>query len=171
MAGPDYKHLRKFAWVIYGGGLILLALVFVPSLAPVIKGARRWIVIGGQSLQPSEFVKLALIIALARYCEINQSHMRSLFKGFLIPGLMIVAVLGLLLPEPDWGTTVLLACVGGMMLLVAGLRPLYFWPSAFAGLAALVVGVMHNSVRSTRVMAWLILNSTRTTRDIRPIRR
>ncbi|MBL9166864.1 MAG: putative lipid II flippase FtsW [Verrucomicrobiales bacterium] len=155
MAGPDYKHLRKFSWVIYGGGLILLALVFVPGLAPVIKGARRWIVIGGQSLQPSEFVKLALIIALARYCEINQSQMRTFSRGFLLPGLLIGAVLALLLPEPDWGTTVLLACVGGMMLLVAGLRPIFFWPAAVGGLAALVVAVMHNSVRSTRVLAWL----------------
>lgn len=155
MAGPDYKHLRKIAWVIYLAGLVLLALVFVPSLAPVIKGARRWIMLGGQSLQPSEFAKLALIIGLARYCEVNQSYMRTFGRGFILPGLIIGGVLALLLPEPDWGTTVLLACVGGMMLLVAGLRPIFFWPAAVGGLAVLVIGIMHNSVRSTRVMAWL----------------
>lgn len=62
MAGPDYKHLRKFSWVIYGGGLILLALVFVPGLAPVIKGGTpvdrdRW-----------------AIAATFRVCEAGSHH-------------------------------------------------------------------------------------------------
>lgn len=155
MAWPDYRWMSRFGWVIYAAGLVLLALVFVPGMAPVIKGARRWVILGGQSLQPSEFAKLALIVGLAKYGEFNQVHMRSFWKGLAIPGLIVGAMLGLIFPEPDWGTTVLLACVSGVMLLVAGLRPLFFWPVVAAGFGALVVGVMHNSVRSTRVMAWL----------------
>ncbi|MBI1841462.1 MAG: putative lipid II flippase FtsW [Verrucomicrobia bacterium] len=155
MALPDYKWLGRFAWVIYGGAIVLLALVFVPGLAPEIKGARRWIFLGGQSLQPSEFAKLALIIALARYGDKNHVHMRSFWRGVVAPGALVVAMLGLIFPEPDWGTTVLLACVSGVMLMVAGLRPVFFWPAVAAGFSALVIGIMHNSVRSTRVLAWL----------------
>ncbi len=155
IAWPDYRWMSRFGWVIYGGGLLLVALVFVPGLAPEIKGARRWVILGGQSLQPSEFAKLALIIGLAKYGELNQVHMRTFWKGLIIPGLIVGAMLGLIFPEPDWGTTVLLACVSGVMLLVAGLRPVFFWPVVAAGFGALVVGVMHNSVRSTRVLAWL----------------
>lgn len=154
-AGPDYRWLRRYAWVIYGGGLLLLASVFIPGLSHEIKGARRWVFLGGQSLQPSEFAKLALIIAVARYGEISQGQMHRFGRGVLVPALLVGTFLGLLFPEPDWGTTVLLACVSGVMLLVAGLRPLFFWPAVVAGFSALVVGVMHNSVRSTRVMAWL----------------
>ena len=155
MALPDYRWLGRFAWVIYGGAILLLALVFVPGFAPEIKGARRWIFIGGQSLQPSEFAKLALIIALARYGELNQLHMRSFWRGVVAPGALVLVMLGLIFPEPDWGTTVLLASVSGVMLMVAGLRPVYFWPAVVGGFGALVVGIMHNSVRSTRVLAWL----------------
>jgi cell division protein FtsW len=152
VAWPDYKWLGRFSWVIYAVALVLLALVF---LHPKIKGAQRWIHWHHLSLQPSEFAKLALIIVLARYGELNQGQMRTFLRGVVLPGLIIAPMLGLILREPDWGTTVLLACVSGSMLLVAGLRPIYFWPAVCAGFSALVIGVMHNSVRSTRVMAWL----------------
>ena len=154
-AGPDYQWLRKFAWVIYLLAAASLVLVFIPSFSHEINGARRWISKFGLSVQPSEFAKLALIIALARYCELNQAHMRQFGRGAVLPGMIVLGMLALIFPEPDWGTTVLLCCVSGVMLMVAGLRPVYFWPTVVLGCAMLVFGVMHNSVRSTRVMAWL----------------
>ena len=154
-AVPDYGWLRRFSWPIYAIALILLSLVFVSGFATEINGARRWLSFHGQSFQPSEFAKLALIIAVARYAELNQSRMRTFSWGVLVPGILIGSVLGLVFPEPDWGTTVLLACVSGVMLLVAGMRPIFFWPAAVAGFSALAFGVLHNSVRSSRIMAWL----------------
>ena len=155
MAGPDYQWLRKVTWVIYAFTAITLILVFVPGYSHEINGARRWISKFGFSVQPSEFAKLALIIALARYCELNQSKMRQFVRGAVFPGMIVVGMIGLIFPEPDWGTTVLLAGVSGVMLMVAGLRPIFFWPAVVLGCGLLVFGVTHNSVRSTRVMAWL----------------
>ncbi|MBM3847645.1 MAG: putative lipid II flippase FtsW [Verrucomicrobia bacterium] len=155
VAIPTYEWLRPLGWPVYAVALILLACVFIPGLTHEIKGARRWIFIGGQSFQPSEFAKLALIIALAKYGEANHSRMGSFMHGALIPALIIGGILGLIFPEPDWGTTALLAAVSGVMLLVAGSRPAFFFPAMLAGTAAFIVAIMNNSVRSTRIMAWL----------------
>src|SRR3990170_5871694 len=65
IAAVDYRHYERHGWVVYGAGIVLLILVFL--LGREIRGSQRWIPIGSFSLQPSEVMKLALIIALAKY--------------------------------------------------------------------------------------------------------
>ena len=155
LAIPDYRLLGRFAWVIYGGGVVLLALVFAPGLSHKTNGAYRWIVKGHLSLQPSEFAKLALIVALAHYSALNQGRMRTFLHGVMIPAAIVAGILGLVFIEPDWGTTILLTSVSGVMLLVAGMRPVYFWPVLLLGIALLVYGIWFDSVRHDRLVAWL----------------
>jgi cell division protein FtsW len=151
----DYALLKKLAWPIFIGTLILLGLVFVPHLGHASHGAHRWITKFGFTLQPSEFAKIALIITLAWYCDRSQRKMDTFKRGVIFPGLIIAMALGLIFIEPDRGTTILLAAVSGMMLLVAGVRLQHLLLPALGGVAALAVSILHDPMRRNRIAAWL----------------
>lgn len=151
----DYRHLRKVAWPLYALAILLLVLVLIPGIGKAAWGARRWFVIQGQSFQPSEVAKLAVIVLLAYYGERHQRHMPTWRRGLLIPGFLISLVLGLTFLEPDWGTTLLLASVSGVMLLVAGVRWLHLAPIGLAGVAAFMFALIHNPTRLNRILSWL----------------
>jgi len=155
MAVLDYALLKKFAWPVFIGSLVLATLVFVPHIGINLNGAHRWIRLPGATFQPSEIVKITLIIVLAWYGDRWQRKMNTLKRGILIPGIIIAAALGLIFIEPDRGTTILLAAVGGTMLMLAGVRWLHVIPPVLAAGAALAYSLTHDSMRSTRIMAWL----------------
>jgi cell division protein FtsW len=151
----DYRLLRKFAWPVFLLGVLLLALVLEFG---VVRGrARRWFSYGGVSFQPSEFAKLALIVILAWYGERYQRQMHTWWRGIVLPGLLIVPVLLLVFVEPDRGTTILLAAVGGALLLIAGVRWKYFVPPIVLGVLALGVSLWHDPMRIKRIFGWLYL--------------
>jgi cell division protein FtsW len=151
----DYRWLKKAAWPCLALALVFLLLVFVPHLGIRANGASRWIHYGPIRFQPSEFAKLALLFVLAWYCERYQRQMQTWKRGILIPGLLIAMVLGLVFVEPDRGCTVLLACVSGAMLLVAGVQLKFIVPPVFLGLVGLGVSLLHDPMRIRRILAWL----------------
>jgi cell division protein FtsW len=160
-ASNDYHLLKKFAWPIFIFGILMLVLVLVPQIGRKINGARRWFSYGGVSFQPSEFAKIALIIILAWYGERCQRHMDTWFKGILLPGILISLVLGLIFIEPDRGTTILLAAVGGAILLVAGVKLKYVVPPFVAGAIALGISLYHDPVRAKRIFSWINLEENK----------
>ncbi|MDR3457637.1 MAG: putative lipid II flippase FtsW [Verrucomicrobiae bacterium] len=155
MAAVDYEILKKFAWPVFGATLLLAAMVFIPHLGMKINGARRWIHIPVASFQPSEIVKIGLIIMLAWYVDHSQRKMNTFVRGIIYPGLIIGLALGLIFIEPDRGTTILLAGVTGTMLFLAGVRWLHLIPVGVAGVAALAFSIAHDGMRSGRISAWL----------------
>ena len=155
MAALDYQMLKRFAWPLFIGSLLLAVLVFAPKIGINLNGAHRWIRVKSVTCQPSEFVKIALIIVLAWYGDRFQRKMNTITRGILIPGIIIAAALGLIFIEPDRGTTILLAAVSGTMLMLAGVRWLHVIPPVLAAGAALAYSLTHDSMRSTRIMAWL----------------
>src|SRR6185312_1627690 len=155
MAALDYGMLRKLALFIFIGSLMLAASVFVPHFGVTLNGAHRWIRLPGATFQPSELVKIALIIMLAWYCERSLRKMNTFKRGVVLPGIIIALALGLIFIEPDRGTTVLLAAVTGVMLLTAGVRVKHLLIPAFAGAAAFAVSIFHDPMRMNRIAAWL----------------
>jgi len=151
----DYQLLKKLAWPAFGFALVLLALVFAPLVGHASHGAHRWIGRGHVTLQPSEFAKVALIIALAWYGDRNQRQMHTWKRGILIPMVIIGAILGLIFVEPDRGQTILLAAVSGAMLLIAGVRWRSILIPVFLGAAGLAFSLFHDSMRKGRISAWL----------------
>lgn len=160
-ASGDYRWIKKFWWALLLLAIVMLALVWVPHVGVMKKGAARWIGYGSVRMQPSEFAKVALIIAIAWYGERFQRHMGTFTRGVLIPGAGIALVLGLIFKEPDVGTTLLLASVSAVMLLVAGLRWRYVVPPFVIGIIGISVFIAHDPVRSERVYAWLHPEETR----------
>ncbi len=155
MTALDYQWLRKFAWPLYFLAVLALLAVFVPHFGHASHGAHRWIKKFGITLQPSEFAKLALIILLACYCDRSQRQMPTFKRGILLPGLFATVILGLIFIEPDRGSTLLLATVSGLMLLLAGVRLRHILVPAVCGAAAFVISILHDPMRMNRIFAWL----------------
>jgi cell division protein FtsW len=153
----DYQWLKKAAWPLFIFALVLLVLVLLPlphGITKKINGAHRWFILPGMRLQPSELAKLALIIMLAWYGDRCQRQMQTWKRGVVLPGLLIISVLGLVFVEPDRGTTILLAAVSGSMMLVAGVRWKHVLIPAAAGAAGLAVSILHDPMRMRRIFSW-----------------
>jgi len=158
MASLDYRLLKKLTWPIFGFAVMLLVLVLTPlphDITKPINGARRWFNFHGVRFQPSEFAKLALIIALAWYCEHFQRQMDTFKKGIVLPCIIISCVLLPLFVEPDRGTSILLVLVCGGMLVLAGVRWRYILPPITVAGIGLAWSLWHDPVRRERILAFL----------------
>jgi cell division protein FtsW len=161
MALVDYRRWKKFSWLLLVLAIVMLALVLVPRLGSLRGGARRWFIYHGMSFQPSEFAKLALIMALAWYGERYQRQMPTFRRGILIPGFFIAVVVGLIFFEPDVGNAILVGAVSGILLLIAGIRLRYFLPPLVLALLAISLFIYHNPMRSQRIYSWLHVEETK----------
>jgi len=116
----DIRFIARLAWPAYAASLALL--VLVARMGHVGKGAQRWIEFGGIQLQPSEMMKVALVLALASWFH-RASWERMGNPLFLIPPMIAVLLpVGLILKEPNLGTAVITALVGAVMFFGAGVR-------------------------------------------------
>ena len=116
----DIRFIARFSWLAYAGGVGLL--ILVERMGHVGKGAQRWIDIAGMQWQPSELMKIVLVMALAHWFH-RASWERMGNPLFLIPPAIAVLVpVGLILREPNLGTAVSTGVVGGTIFLGAGIR-------------------------------------------------
>ena len=116
----DIRAIAKIAWPAWFGGVVLLVLVL--RMGHVGKGAQRWLELGGLQLQPSELMKLALVLALASWFH-RASWQRMGNPLFLIPPVIAVLIpVGLILKEPNLGTAAITAMVGATIFFAAGVR-------------------------------------------------
>jgi rod shape determining protein RodA len=120
IAMVDIRFIARFAWPAYAVGVALLLLVM--RMGHVGKGAQRWIDFGGMQWQPSEFMKIALVLGLAAWFH-RASWERMGNPLFLIPPAVAVLIpVGLILKEPNLGTAVITGVVGFSVFIGAGLR-------------------------------------------------
>ena len=131
------RVVLDYAYVVYGVGLVVL--IVVDIIGHVGMGAQRWIRLGGLNVQPSEFMKLALILALARYFHRLYPEDILRFKFIIPPVLMIAVPAALILREPNLGTATILSTVGLIMCFMAGVQWRYFIAVGVAGIAAMPV--------------------------------
>ena len=161
MALLNYKWLRHLVWPVFGITVVLLVAVLIPGVGELKNGSRRWFDLGFAHFQPSEAAKLALIITIAYYGEKYQRDIRTFVRGLVVPGVLIGAILVPVFLEPDRGTTILLASVSGLMLLLAGVRWIYFIPPAITGIALMAYVLVTDPVRMKRIMSWLNPEATK----------
>lgn len=150
----DYHKLRRlsFALLLVAIGL-LVGVLFVGAR---INGATRWYRIGGWlSFQPSEFLKLALCLYMADFLSREQERVRTFFKGFLQPVLIMSVAFFLILRQPDFGTALLIAVVTFAMLFVAGIRMIHVMPALVASVPLLVYIVTDVPYRVQRILTFL----------------
>ena len=112
--------LVKLAWPLYG--LAVMLLVAVLHMGHVGKGAERWIIIGGIALQPSELMKIALVLLLSSwFYKISWKQMANPLR-LIIPAILVLLPVVLVLKEPNLGTAVIIGCIGAVIFFAAGMR-------------------------------------------------
>lgn len=138
----DYRYLERFAYVLYTFGVFSLILVFV--LARDVRGSARWIDFGGFSFQPSEFMKVFLVIALAKYLHDDPRSEGRTLRDLAIPAVLTAVPALLILKQPDLGTASILMLV---FLTIAALTRVK-WKSValFVGTISAAAPIIWNSV-------------------------
>lgn len=120
VAFVEYRYYSDFAYPIHAVALSLLILVMVFGM--ITSGAQRWIRIGSLSFQPSEFVKISLIIALAKFFQRPPDRDGFNLKDLPIPFLFLVVPMGFILKQPDLGTAIILSLILLSVLLFVKVR-------------------------------------------------
>src|SRR5712671_1573283 len=156
-ARTPYPKLRALVAPMLAVSALLLVLVLVPHIGIKVGGARRWLGVAGQRIQPSEFAKLSLIVWLAHWLAREKRRIEKLSRGFLVPMGVVGVLLLLVLAEPDFGSTALLASVAFAMMFVAGVRLKYLVPTLLTGAAGFLALMIHSPQRFGRLMAFLDL--------------
>ncbi|WP_199098729.1 putative lipid II flippase FtsW [Dyella sp. ASV21] len=121
----ELKLLEKHAYLLLGGAVLLLLMVFVPGIGMRINGARRWLNFLITSFQPVEAVKLIMVVYTASYLirhrESVETSFWGLFKPIMVAGMFVV----LLLLQPDFGSATLMIAVTIGMIWLGGAKPVY----------------------------------------------
>ena len=150
----DYRHLEYLSLPLFGGNLLLLFLVL--AVGRTSMGATRWISLAGINVQPSEIMKIVIIIILARYFS-EKEHLRGFsLRELIAPGLILGVPALLIMKQPDLGTALLVLCIGGTMALFAGVQRSALIFLAAAGLLAAVGGwfLLHD-YQKQRILTFL----------------
>lgn len=156
---PSFWFRREIIFLIGIGILVALLIVHVPGLGKATKGATRWIVVGGFSLQPSEFAKLMGIIVLAWWHGDRKRKNQTFRQGALIPfGIIGVMCAGFKLQD-DLGSIIMFSAVALAVMLVGGARLRYILGFGLVMLVVLSLYVMQNPERRSRVMSVLAVNT------------
>jgi rod shape determining protein RodA len=130
----DIRVYLRYAYAIYGFAFVLL--IFVDIAGEIGMGAQRWIDLKVIQLQPSEVMKIALVLALARYFHRLSADNIGNPLALIVPIGMVFAPVGLVLMQPDLGTAVMLVLVGAAMFWVAGVRLWKFAVVTLGGIGA-----------------------------------
>ena len=155
MSKIPYRHLRKVAYLGILVSLVLLCVVLIPGFGVKVGGATRWMRIGGFSFQVAEVVKVALVIFLAHFFTKKAEHIREFLKVFLVPLIITFTMVGLILLQPDFGTSVVIMVVMLSMFFLAGCRIIYISGVLAAFIPAGIALIMYESYRLKRLLAFL----------------
>jgi cell division protein FtsW len=155
MMRMDYRYLRLISVPAYVVAVVLLVLVFVPSLNIVVGGSARWLKVGPlPALHPAEIAKLALVIYLAHWFAKRGTKISGFWTG-TVPFLVIVApVVALVFREPDLGTTMVLGLTALTMFYLAGANMVHLGAMFVLALSAIVVAGLRG-YQIERIQAWL----------------
>lgn len=132
----DIHVWLRYAYAIYALSLALL--VVVEFSGSIGMGAQRWIDLGVFTIQPSEMMKISIILLLARYFYASRLEDVGRISHVLVPLILMGVPAFLVMRQPDLGTTILMVATGIVMLFLAGVRIWVFVAGAFATIAAVI---------------------------------
>ncbi len=151
---PYHYWLNMSVW-IYLACFLLLIVVLIPGVGLVRGGAQSWIGVGAFSIQPSEFMKIGLIVLYASLLPKVQKKLSNFTKGFLPILLLILVPFGLMMLQPDLGTGLVFVCTGILMIFISGAKIRHFVILGAVGVAGLVALIASAPYRINRIYAFL----------------
>jgi cell division protein FtsW len=146
--------LERWANVILLANVLLLLLVLIPGIGTDRGGARRWLILGGFSLQPSELMKVSIVLFLARWLSRGREQIRE-FRYLVQPLLVVGACAGLVLLQPDFGSAVIFSAILFLMIYVGGARTSHLLALGSAGAVALGLLATVADYRMRRLLCFL----------------
>ena len=171
-----YYFVRQLLFALLGTGAMLLAskvpmgfyrrysfhflafavvlLMLVPLVGVKVNGSRRWLGVGGLTLQPSELAKLAVILSFSVLIGKMRGRMRTFRYGILPFAAILCVIVGLLVLEPHFSASIIIIAIGGVMLFLGGVRLGWFIGAAAAAGGALAVLLAFFPYASSRISTW-----------------
>lgn len=151
----DLRLLRRFALPALYVAIALLVAVKIPGIGRKVNGADRWIGLGPLSIQPSEVIKLSMVLIMSHILALDPHKILSFRKGVL-PVLGLLGVIaGLIMLQPDLGTTLVIAATTFFLLIAAGARVGHILGLAGTGLGLVVAAIAAAPYRMRRILAFL----------------
>ena len=151
----DYRNWRKYPWLTVAMYIaVIIALCAVFGFRPV-NGSRRWLMFGPVRVQPSEFAKVALVIALSVFLDKIGWRIELFRKGACLALAVVALPMALAVAEPDFGSTMVLGLTGGVLMVVAGMRVRHMLMIGGAGFLGVGSLLLSNANRMRRIAAWL----------------
>lgn len=148
----DYRFYKKYYKLGYVVAIILLALVLIMGSSS--GGAKRWLRIGIR-FQPSELVKILLIVFYAGFLTDHREDLGKFGKGFLYSILFVVPILGLLILEPHFSACVIMMAITCVMMLMAGCKMKHFLLAAIPAIPVIIFIALKDQYRVDRVLSFL----------------
>lgn len=150
----DYRRYAKYTLPLLIVSAAFLCLVFVPGIGHSAKGSARWISLAGQTVQPSEFVKIVIVIYLAKVFSAEPRQHLSQILQFLIPIFILAAMFILILLQPDFGTAIDLLIVSVAILFVSGFPLAYMLFLSLISIPAFYLFIYQAKYRWERIIAF-----------------
>ncbi len=151
----NHHFYGKIVYIILGVSCVSLIAVLIPGIGVEVGGATRWLKVGGVSVQPSEFAKIALIVYLAYSLAKNEGNIKKFSVGVLPHLIILGIVMSLIVEQPDMGTAVCIGVVALILLFAAGVRIFHLSLTLLLASPILYFLIANNDYRRQRILAYL----------------
>ena len=146
-ANIHYSFWRRLATPLFLGSIALLIAVLIPGVGQTFLGAKRWLILGPVSVQPSEIIKLTIILYLAKLSEKEKSVLAFFLPPFIVAGLIML--------QPDLGTTIVVMAIAFSQIFLAGVNLLYIFGAFVLGTASSFLLIITSAYRRARLATFL----------------
>ena len=154
LSNTDYQRFRPLIYILLGVSFLLLALVFVPGIGVTANGARRWLRLWPTTFQPSELVKIVMVIFLADYMDKNIDRMRDFRYGILIPVGVMISFQGIIMFQPDFGAVMSLGILTVFLLILGGARLSHVGSLILFAMPAIYILIISSEYRMRRMLSF-----------------
>ena len=149
------KVWDRLAPAIFALAFIMLIFVLIPGIGKGVNGAKRWIPLGITNFQPSELMKLAVVLFAAWYTVQRQEYLHTVVKGLLPMGAAVIAVGVLLLWQPDMGAFMVIAVIAMGLLFLGGINAKLFGALTVLAISSFASIIIFSEFRRQRIFAYL----------------
>ena len=151
----DYRKLKSVAPYLMIGSIILLLATKITYMAKGISFPARWLDLGILTVQTSDIARFSLIVYLAYYIDKKRDKLKDFYEGFFPPIVLMAAILGTIVIQPDFSTAAVIGFIGFAMLFIGGARLSHIMATSVVAVAVMIPVMLMRSYRMKRVLYWL----------------
>jgi len=151
----DYRKLKSVAPYLMIGSIILLLATKITYMAKGISFPARWLDLGILTVQTSDIARFSLILYLAYYIDKKRDKLKDFYEGFFPPIVLMAAILGTIVIQPDFSTAAVIGFIGFAMLFIGGARLPHIMATSVVAVVVMIPVMLMRSYRMKRVLYWL----------------